>query len=73
LRSGGSGRVSRGDSGGAGDDGATADAFDDHTPSFISPAVSIHAYSPPMTLFTTYEETPLGLVASGLCWDDDRR
>jgi len=26
-----------------------------------------------MTLFTTYEETPLGLVASGLCWDDDRR
>jgi hypothetical protein len=34
------------------------------------PAVSIHAYSPPMTLFTTYEETPYGLVASGLSLDD---
>ena len=34
------------------------------------PAVSIHAYSPPMTLFTTYEETAYGLVASGLSWDE---
>lgn len=38
-----------------------------------SPAVSVHAYSPPLSLFTTYEETPLGLVASGLCFDDDRQ
>jgi hypothetical protein len=36
------------------------------------PAVSLHAYSPPLTLLTTYEETPYGLVASGLRWDDDR-
>jgi hypothetical protein len=34
------------------------------------PAVSIHAYSPPLTLHTTFEETPFGLVASGLAWDD---
>ncbi len=36
------------------------------------PAVSIHAYSPPITLFTTYEETPYGLTASGLEWGDQR-
>lgn len=36
------------------------------------PAVSIHAYSPPLTLLTTYEETPLGLVATGVRFDDDR-
>jgi hypothetical protein len=38
-----------------------------------APAVSIHAYSPPLTFLTTYEETPYGLVVSGLQWDDDRR
>jgi hypothetical protein len=27
------------------------------------PAVSIHAYSPPLTYLTMYDETPLGLVA----------
>jgi len=36
------------------------------------PAVSIHAYSPPISLFTTYEETPYGLTASGLQWGDAR-
>jgi hypothetical protein len=36
------------------------------------PAVSIHAYSPPLTLLTTYEETPYGLVATGVRFDDDR-
>jgi len=36
------------------------------------PAVSMHAYSPPITVFTTYEETPYGLAASGLEWGDAR-
>jgi hypothetical protein len=38
-----------------------------------SPAVSVHAYSPPLTFLTTYEETPYGLVVTGLEWDADRR
>jgi hypothetical protein len=36
------------------------------------PAVSIHAYSPPLTVLTTYEETPYGLVATGVRFEDDR-
>jgi hypothetical protein len=36
------------------------------------PAVSIHAYSPPLTVLTTYAETPYGLVATGVRFDDDR-
>jgi len=36
------------------------------------PAVSIHAYSPPLTVLTTYRETPYGLVASGVRPDDER-
>jgi hypothetical protein len=36
------------------------------------PAVSIHAYSPPLTVLTTYEETAYGLVATGVRLDDDR-
>ena len=36
------------------------------------PAVSIHAYSPPLTVLTTYEETPYGLVVTGVRFDDDR-
>jgi hypothetical protein len=36
------------------------------------PAVSIHAYSPPLTLLTTYQETAFGLVATGVRFDDDR-
>jgi hypothetical protein len=38
-----------------------------------TPAASVHAYSPPLTFLTTYEETPYGLVVSGLQWDADRR
>lgn len=36
------------------------------------PAVSIHAYSPPLTVLTTYEETAYGLTTSGIRLDDDR-
>ncbi|MGO9560476.1 MAG: hypothetical protein ACLPQS_14400 [Acidimicrobiales bacterium] len=36
------------------------------------PAVSVHAYSPPLTALTTYEETPYGLTATGIRFDDDR-
>ena len=36
------------------------------------PAVSIHAYSPPLTCLTMYDETAYGLVAREICWEDDR-
>ncbi|HKH87650.1 MAG TPA: cysteine dioxygenase family protein [Acidimicrobiales bacterium] len=36
------------------------------------PAVSVHAYSPPLTCLTMYDETPYGLVAREICWEDDR-
>jgi hypothetical protein len=36
------------------------------------PAVSIHAYSPPLRCLTMYDETPYGLVAREVCWEEDR-
>jgi hypothetical protein len=36
------------------------------------PAVSVHAYSPPLTYLTMYDETPLGLVAREVVPDDRR-
>lgn len=36
------------------------------------PAVSIHAYSPPLTYLTMYDEAPFGLVAREVVLDDRR-
>jgi hypothetical protein len=36
------------------------------------PAVSIHAYSPPLTVLTYYEQTPFGFVAKEILPDDRR-
>ncbi len=37
-----------------------------------SPAVSIHAYSPPLTVLTYYDRTPFGFVAREILPDDRR-
>jgi len=37
-----------------------------------SPAVSIHAYSPPLTVLTYYDSTPFGFVAREILADDCR-
>lgn len=36
------------------------------------PAVSVHAYSPPLTVLTYYEQTPFGFVAKEILPDDRR-